>query len=937
MSGPDTLCIRLIGLILALAAPIVASAATAGVAEIGSSNDSWLDAPREHVPEPVRAFAAKNLPPGQVLPTGPLPGSPGAAVFGFSISFNSVFAVIGAPGEPASAGQPGRGAAYVFSRTNAGWRFMQRLLPSGPTASATDLDGFGVSVDVYSDRLGSQIVIGASGDDDDVTGAVDAGAIYVFDLRRVVLPGGGPALNWTARKIIASAANTQLTAGAFFGSSVRTENRIIAAGAPFTPTATFPASSPGQVYVTSCSLGATGSCMPGVLLQNAAGVIGERFGASLALSRRFLVVGAPARPLGTSGEAGAVAVYSNINGNVGFETTLTPADLAPGDNFGTSVSLFRNSILVGASGDDVPDPRAGSISDAGSARLFVRATSTPTWTQRELFTALVPTSGAGFGISVGMHARRAVVGALRRNPQNSAGMMTVFEQERLRWVFRDEIFAVGAEPAQFYGFSVAAGPGGAFLGAPFVAATANNPNQGRAAWYPLGNAAIARRGNPDTAAPAGDQYGASTAILGDFLVVGVPEQDYNIGVVAPIPITNGGEVRILNRSGARGFNAVGFLRMPLADAVSNARFGARVALSRNGDVLVVSAPGATVGTVAGAGAVYVFERTGLTNYTLVFRLAAPTPTAGTGFGLALDITPNGNVVFVGAPDFNGGRGMVYRFLRGAPIGKSATPISKGGDPFDGGGEIPPPSGGAPGDKWGSAVATDGGNTVVGTPGDNGGDGSINVLDGDGSGNYGAGTTVDPPPDQVPGDEQGFGSSVDVDDGVVAVGAPNTDAPPSAEQGGNQADAGTAYAYPVSDDPPAGPPSTGEPTELTPPVSSSGDKWGTDVGTAGGTVVVGAPGADVPTDTTPSVDQGAGASYSCTGDSGTDGECPPTSFLFGAGADTGEGVGTSVSIDENQNVVLGAPTADAGASADAGAIYTAEPVFDPDALLVDGFD
>jgi hypothetical protein len=100
-------------------------------------------------------------------------------------------------------------------------------------------------------------------------------------------------------------------------------------------------------------------------------------------------------------------------------------------------------------------------------------------------------------------------------------------------------------------------------------------------------------------------------------------------------------------------------------------FGAAVALSRDGQVLVVgadleasgSSDDGTDNALAGAGAAYVFEREGEQWHQRAF-LKAPLPAPGVGFGFSVAVSDDGQTIAVGAPFEQGaGLGGVHVFRR----------------------------------------------------------------------------------------------------------------------------------------------------------------------------------------------------------------------------------------------------------------------------------
>ena len=126
---------------------------------------------------------------------------------------------------------------------------------------------------------------------------------------------------------------------------------------------------------------------------------GSHFGSSLALDGDLLVVGAPADDVNGVQDAGAAYVFDLRSGAL-LSTLTKPGPLA-GDNFGSSVALSGNTVVVGAPGDDT------GASDAGAA--FVFAARTGSLIQR--LPNPTPTASESFGASLAVEGDTLVVGA----------------------------------------------------------------------------------------------------------------------------------------------------------------------------------------------------------------------------------------------------------------------------------------------------------------------------------------------------------------------------------------------------------------------------------------------------------------------------------------------------------------------------------------------
>lgn len=309
---------------------------------------------------------------------------------GYSVSIDGDIAVAGAYNQDYDSSganfASNAGAAYVYYRNSGGtdnWGLVKKLVGTG-TNGRNASDYFGLSVAVS----GNIIVVGAYGQDYDSSGANYlslAGAAYVF------YKDQGGTDNWgLAKKISASGTNARVSSD-LFGWSVAISDETIAVG-------TY-----GQDYNAS--------------------------GASLANS------------------AGAVYLYQKNYGgtdNWGQVKKITPtgtnARLA-GDQFGYSLSLSGDLLLVGARLQGYDETGSNNQSSAGAAYIFSRNSGgTDNWGQIKKLVASgtnARVSGDYFGTAVSISGDYAVVDSERHqydatgsNPISSAGAVFVFNKDQ---------------------------------------------------------------------------------------------------------------------------------------------------------------------------------------------------------------------------------------------------------------------------------------------------------------------------------------------------------------------------------------------------------------------------------------------------------------------------------------------------------------------------
>ncbi|HET6725740.1 MAG TPA: FG-GAP repeat protein [Gammaproteobacteria bacterium] len=222
--------------------------------------------------------------------------------------------------------------------------------------------------------------------------------------------------------------------GSEFGSAVAVNVGTIAVGAPGVDTDG--AKDVGRVYVSS----------PGqpqsveLNIQYASG--GERLGRALALDDDTLVAGA----------VGAVYAYQRHGGAFSGQLvqTLEPADGATGLDFGESVALEGNTVLVGA-----PGPNGGSV-------YVFTADVNGTFRQAEQLPA--PDGASEFGQSVALDGGVALIGA----PATGSGEVYVFVEGDDGFALHAVLDSPSQTPDARFGASVDINQGRGIIGAPGI-------------------------------------------------------------------------------------------------------------------------------------------------------------------------------------------------------------------------------------------------------------------------------------------------------------------------------------------------------------------------------------------------------------------------------------------------------------------------------------
>lgn len=355
-----------------------------------------------------------------------------------------------------------------------------------------------------------------------------------------------------------------------------------------------------------------------------------------------------------------------------------------------------------------------------------------------------------------------------------------------------------------------------------------------------------------TNADVSDAMGASVAVSGNTVAVGVPAEASVVtgvlnsmdGASADNSAEGAGAVYVFLRTSPRSWRLQAYIKASNTDADDG--FGSAVAL--DGNTLVVGAPREDSGNpmapddgLPDSGAVYVFERSG-TRWTQTAFLEPATQDENDGFGSALALA--GDVLAVGAPgedsaagdptdDSRASAGAVYVFARDAGTWSAQAFIK-------------PETAGA-GDEFGRVLALDGATLVVGAPLE---DGSARGVGGDASddGAVDAGAVyvfVASGESWVQqayikafncGAEDRFGAAVAIAGDTLVVGAPRESSPSDQLlEDDSLSRAGAAYVFLRTSE------NWSFDSVLKPANAFAEMRFGSSVGVQGGRVAVGAPG------------------------------------------------------------------------------------------------
>ena len=348
--------------------------------------------------------------------------------FGSSVAIHGDTLVVGAPNKDDGA-DTNQGAAYVFKYSSNGWSHEATLWASDGAAN----DYFGLSVAIS----GNTVVVGARYADENFMG--DQGAAYVF-----VRSGG----IWTEEQKITDGDGMPQDR---FGTSVALSVDTLVVGVD-------PVVRQGAAYVFVRS---GGVWRPQQKLTNGAKTPYDSFGTTVDVDLNTVVVGAPHDTIGANSQQGSAYVFVRNETVWSQQAKLIAGDGAASDQFGCSVAVSGNSVVVGAHLDTV-----GTTSRQGSAYVFVRNLSS--WSQNAKLTANDGMANDYFGYSVAIHGYTIVVGAYfdDEGPNAQQGSAYVFVRTGQVWSQQQKLVAWRGRAFDRFGTSVATSAGTIVVGAP---------------------------------------------------------------------------------------------------------------------------------------------------------------------------------------------------------------------------------------------------------------------------------------------------------------------------------------------------------------------------------------------------------------------------------------------------------------------------------------
>ncbi|MBK7093853.1 MAG: FG-GAP repeat protein [Saprospiraceae bacterium] len=332
----------------------------------------------------------------------------------------------------------------------------------------------------------------------------------------------------------------------------------------------------------------------------------DYFGTSVSISGDYAIIGADH----DNAIQGSAYIF-NRNGTSWIQQAkLTSSDGAAGDYFGASVSISGDYAVIGAKYDDI-----GSNPTQGSAYIFNR--SGTSWIEQAKLTASDGAAGDVFGHSVSISGDYAVIGADGDDVGSNTdqGSAYIFNRSGTAWTEQAKLTASDGTDTDYFGNSVSISGDYAVIGA----YNSYSTNGSAYVFKRSGTSWTQKAKLTASDGAAGDVFGRSVSISGDYAVIGASESAY-----------------IFNRSGIPWTQQA---KLTAFDGVGGDGFGNSVSIF--GDYAIIGA----FNSYSRKGSAHIFHRSG-TSWTQQANLTASDGVAFDHFGYSVSIY--GDYVIIGA-------------------------------------------------------------------------------------------------------------------------------------------------------------------------------------------------------------------------------------------------------------------------------------------------
>lgn len=384
----------------------------------------------------------------------------------------------------------------------------------------------------------------------------------------------------------------------------------------------------------------------------------DQFAYDVAIAGDYAVIGAPREDQDADGNntmstAGSAYIFKRDGMNWTQVQKIVPSDRGPADQFGWSVAITEDYIIVGAYKEDHDVNGVNTKSSAGSAYIFEK-NSNGVWVESQKIVSSDRAAFDFFGFCVAISGDRAIIGAYNEdedvngnNTLIAAGSAYIFEKNNGVWTEVQKIVASDRDLSDFFGRSVAISGDHIIVSSFYEDEDVNGNNtlssSGSAYIFERNNAGnwteVQKIVSSDRA--INDFFGISVAISGDYAVVGAHYDDNDIDH------EDSGGAYVFKRDNSGTWTQT--QKLISDDKDTKDYFGKSVSIS--GDYLMVGAHYEDEDLNGNnnlniSGAAYIFKKDDADNWNQLQKIVASDRGAGDRFGSSVAIS--GDNVIVGA-------------------------------------------------------------------------------------------------------------------------------------------------------------------------------------------------------------------------------------------------------------------------------------------------
>jgi hypothetical protein len=292
------------------------------------------------------------------------------------------------------------------------------------------------------------------------------------------------------------------------------------------------------------------------------------FGSDVAIQGDYAVIGARSEDVGTTQDQGVAYVYKKVNGAWVFKQKLTASNGTKASNFGMSVAIDNDFIVVGAPSADLPGKE-----NAGAVYIF--RNNGAFWTQTQMLSMNTLETNCSFGFDVAISNGKIVVGAPFQDVNGIQDMGSVFLYQQVNNVFllTKNFISSSSKTDGHFGYSVDVFNDDVVVGFPNMSNTGVNCGAVHVYTYLPANGSWKTMILYPTDLTENMGFGYSVDIDGDNIIVGAPYWSVTLnGKTSP----GLGYVQYYKKSGGNWYQ-----NGSSNGSYTNANFGLAVAISGN--------------------------------------------------------------------------------------------------------------------------------------------------------------------------------------------------------------------------------------------------------------------------------------------------------------------------------------------------------------------